>query len=172
MESTYEHGALLSGVIYLQRITDNHVGGSANKTISVFQKLCGKESMNNVLLVSNMWEDVDFTRGTQRESELCDDEAFWSAMIALGARVGRYDNKQSTALGLIEFLLGNNPIPLNIQKQLVDEDKPLINTDAGAQMNAELIKERKKHREELAEFEKQWQIALETGKHDIYTLVV
>ena len=165
MESTYEDDVLPSGIIYLHRITDNRVSGSSMKNIRMFRKLCGADSMSNILLVTTMWENVDLAEGNQRERELRSEGTFWSAMIAHGARVERYDNEQSTAFRLIRSLLGNTPIALNIQKQLVDDGKTLIDTDAGADVNAELIRMKKEHEEELGAIIEEMNEAVKSSKY-------
>lgn len=39
----------------------------------MFRKLCGEESLENVLIVTNMWGLVEQSRGEAREKELMED---------------------------------------------------------------------------------------------------
>src|SRR4051794_37978067 len=48
----------LAGVIYLHRITDPRMGGSALKNLEMFQKLCGTGSLPSVILTTTMWGDL------------------------------------------------------------------------------------------------------------------
>ncbi|KAI6000341.1 hypothetical protein F5J12DRAFT_256328 [Pisolithus orientalis] len=43
----YEHGIMLSAILYFHRIIDSHMAGSSLKNLRVFQKLCGKNAMPN-----------------------------------------------------------------------------------------------------------------------------
>ena len=130
----------------------------------MFRKLCGTESMNNTLLVTNVWGKVEPGEGEQRERELCSEGTFWSAMVAQGAKVERHDDTRRTALRLVESPLEKTPVALNIQKQLVDDGKTLIDTDAGADVNAELLKMEKKHEEELEALQDEMNRAMKTSK--------
>ena len=48
----------LSGIIYLHRITDDRMGGTAWRNLRMLQNLVGEDKMANVVLVSNRWEEV------------------------------------------------------------------------------------------------------------------
>ena len=48
----------LSGIIYLHRITDDRVGGTAWRNLRMLHNLVGADKMANVLLVSTRWEEV------------------------------------------------------------------------------------------------------------------
>ena len=48
----------LSGLIYLHRITDNRMPGSATRNLSMMLKLVGEENLKNVVLVTSRWEKV------------------------------------------------------------------------------------------------------------------
>jgi len=50
--------APLSGLIYLHRITDPRIGGTAKRNLSMMQSLVGKDNMKNVVLVTNRWEQL------------------------------------------------------------------------------------------------------------------
>ena len=48
----------LSGIIYLHRITDVRLGGTALRNLRMLHNLVGANKMANVLLVSTRWEEV------------------------------------------------------------------------------------------------------------------
>ena len=59
---------------------------------------------------------------------------------------------RKSAFKLIETLVrGNTTITLALQKQMTDENKTLDETDAGQELQADIIKERKKFESTLAE---------------------
>jgi hypothetical protein len=55
------------------------------------------------------------------------------------------------AAEIIKKFIKKNPIIFHIQKELVDENKELIDITAGAVINAEILKERRKREKEMAE---------------------
>lgn len=48
----------LSGILYVHRITDTRVGGTALRNLSMFEKLVGKHKMGNVILLIIMWGNL------------------------------------------------------------------------------------------------------------------
>lgn len=105
--------------------------------------------MGNVVLVTTMWEDVNPVEAIARETELCGTESFWGTMLASGASTQRYNNQRVIALEIIKAVVKKSPAALRIQKELVDDGAALVDTDAGAYVNEELIKLQRKHKEEL-----------------------
>ena len=163
MQSSYEEGTLLSGVIYLHKITDNRITGSSMKNIRMFRKLCGADNMKNVLLVSSMWDIIQEKQGAEREKELSSEGTFWKSMIAQGATMHRYNSRTATALQLIEILISNTPSALKIQKQLVDDRVPLVNTEAGEDVNQELLKAKRQFAEELVAIREEHDAAIKSS---------
>ena len=163
MQSSYEEGTLLSGVIYLHKITDNRITGSSMKNIRMFRKLCGADNMKNVLLVSSMWDIIQEKQGAEREKELSSEGTFWKSMIAQGATMHRYNGRTATALQLIEILISNTPSALKIQKQLVDDRVPLVNTEAGEDVNQELLKAKRQFAEELVAIREEHDAAIKSS---------
>ena len=72
-------------------------------------------------------------------------------MINEGSQVWKYDGGKETALRIVRSIMANHPRALQIQKELVDENKDLLQTAAGAELNSELLAERRKKDAELAE---------------------
>src|SRR5438034_746667 len=70
MQSSYESEMLLSGIIYLHRISDIRMTRSSLKNLTMFRKLCGAENMANVVLVATMCDKVSSQEGERREKEL------------------------------------------------------------------------------------------------------
>lgn len=126
----------------------------------MFRKLVGPEAMNNVILVTTMWELVNEETGNQREAELR--ETFWGGMIKQGARMFRHTkDSPESAQRLIETLLPLPPVDLQIQREIVDEHKTLLQTEAGVSANEESIQLLKKHQEEIRKLKQAKEKALE-----------
>ncbi|KDQ13005.1 hypothetical protein BOTBODRAFT_175882 [Botryobasidium botryosum FD-172 SS1] len=149
---TYRSERLLSGVIYLHRITDNRVSGVSYKNIKLFHKLCGDRAQTHVMLVTSMWDLVSPPIGAAREQELKD--VFWRHMIRVGATVARHDGSSAeTARGIVSRLVEMNTMKLKIQREIVDEGKSLLQTTAGVFLYDEQRKLRARFEKEFAEQE-------------------
>ncbi|RYN50589.1 hypothetical protein AA0118_g10820 [Alternaria tenuissima] len=122
----------LAGIIFLQRISDVRVGGSGIKNIRMFQKLCGDGPLASVVLATTMWDMATKDTAIQREKELKEQPQLWKKMIDHGSCVFRHDNKEVSALKIIKYLMRKKrPVTLDIQREMVDEKRELIDTGAG-----------------------------------------
>jgi len=77
-----------------------------------------------------------------------------------GAQTARLNNTLENARALIEKTLELTPVALGIQRELVDERKPLRDTVAGSRVNEEIIKLERKRQAELEEAEEEMEIAI------------
>jgi hypothetical protein len=76
LSTRYQEKTLLSGVLYLHRITDPKMQGSAKRNLLMFMQLCGAHCYQNVMLVTTMWSILpNMATGKARERELV--EKFW-----------------------------------------------------------------------------------------------
>ncbi|KAG8220474.1 hypothetical protein J3R82DRAFT_3169 [Butyriboletus roseoflavus] len=85
LKVVYNNDKLLSGILYLHRITDNRVAGTPLKNLRVFRKLCGKDALEKVYLTTTMWDEVEPTVGERRLDDLSSD--YWKAMVSQGAHI-------------------------------------------------------------------------------------
>lgn len=129
----------LSGIIYLHRISDPKVGGTAIKNIRLFRGLVGNKVMSNVVLVTTMWDLVSRPEGESREAQLLNTDDFWGGMVRYGARHDRYDGNRQNGLRIIWALLGNNPGAVQIQEEIA-EGASLSDTSAGREVNEHIEK--------------------------------
>lgn len=128
--SQYQLGISLKGIIYLHRITDPKMQGSALRNFQMFEKICGEKALKNVVLLTTMWDKLkDETEGFDRDQELRED--FWSLMEENGSYITKFDGSKEMAEALIAMLYAKEPIVLSIQKELQDEGKRLEQTSAG-----------------------------------------
>ncbi|KAA8913674.1 P-loop containing nucleoside triphosphate hydrolase protein [Sphaerosporella brunnea] len=138
--ASYRVGQLLSGIIYLHRITDIRMDGSALKYLWLFRSLCGESALRNVLLTTTQWSNVDPIKGEERERELKTKGKFWKPPLDRGATLSRFYGDQQSGLELIHKLMGREPKALDIQEQIVDQNMPLIGTSAGQALHQSLLK--------------------------------
>ncbi|KAL1797156.1 hypothetical protein ACET3X_003762 [Alternaria dauci] len=143
----------LTGIIFLQRISDVRVGGSGIKNIKMFQKLCGDGPLASVVLATTMWDMAAEDAAIQREKELKEQPQLWKRMIDHGSRVFRHDKKEVSALKIIKYLMRRKRlVTLDIQREMVDERRELIDTGAGNALASQmetLIKHYEKKMKEL-----------------------
>lgn len=135
MKATYGEGTLLSGIIYLHKITDNRMEGSETLNLRMFKKLCGLENLKSVILGTTMWELTPENDAIRREHEL--KEILWKDMLDRSSVMERIYRQPEFARGLIRKLLQNQPMATRLQQQM-GSGQQLKDTDAGAEMNREL----------------------------------
>jgi hypothetical protein len=122
--------------------------GSALSNPRMFQKLCGDQDFQNVVLVTSFWDVIDASIGEAREAELRDKDEFWGRMVRKGSTIQRYDRTDPTSAGKILNLLETfSPFMLKAQKEVVIDGKDPSQTDAAtfarlAEMQDKLEEER------------------------------
>ena len=124
----------------------------------MFRELCGDAALRNVVIVTNMWGEVSPEDGLDRENQLS--SKFFKPVLDLGAQMARHYNSTRSAHEIIRRILKNRPMPLRIQRELVDEHLDIANTAAGNAVNRELNEQRKRHRDELRGVEEEIEQAM------------
>ncbi len=157
----------LAGMLYLHRITDRRIQGSALKNLQMFKALCGEASLPNVVLVTTMWNMLgqsadSYDSGVRRENELKTNDHFWGLMEKRGSRIVRHDGDAESALSIVSLLVDKKKRcpPLDIQRQMVDEGKPLDETAAGQVVQKELLEALKGRQREIADYQQSMEDAL------------
>jgi hypothetical protein len=107
------------------------MAGSPLKNLRMFEKLCGKNALENILLTTTMWDDVDDKVGSVREKELV--AKYWKGMMAHGSKTVRYNNSATSAWEIIDHFLqvANARYAVLLQEEMVDMEKQLRETKAG-----------------------------------------
>jgi hypothetical protein len=148
----YILGVKLIGVLYLHRITDNRMQGSARKSLEMFTKLVGDAALKNVVLVTTMWAQVnDKDEANQRYDELR--EEYWCDMIEKGFLTTLFDGSRASAEGILAQLLGKKDVVLKVQEELVDQDMKLSETSAGAYLKPRVKDEEKQFNGRIQELQ-------------------
>jgi septin family protein len=124
----------LRGILYLRDISKTRMEGSDVKSFQLFQKLVGKEAFPHVRLVTTMWGNLDSEGKNvafKREKEL--EDGFWNEMMQEGSHMTRFEGNKASAEGIISQLVGDaNPVILQIQHELIDNELKLAATAAGS----------------------------------------
>lgn len=117
----------------------------------MFRKLCGKDGLKNVILVTTMWEDEQTETGAKREQELVETNGFWGALVEEGAQVNRHDNTRRSAMVLLKSIAKKDKVIISIQKEMVSEHKNLNETEAGMGLNSDILMAEERVKKEMLE---------------------
>ena len=128
----YQNGARLTGIIYFHRISDERFTGIDVRNFGVFRKLCGDDTLKNVVIATNMWGKVNLEVGKLRERQLS--AVFFKPAIDKGARLLRHVGDIESAHSIIRAILDNHPLTLQIQEELVDKQMEFPLTAAGEEI--------------------------------------
>jgi hypothetical protein len=121
-------GTRLNGVIYLHRISDTRMGGTALRNNRMFRKLVGEDSFKSVVLATTFWERVTPAIGANREKELRSNRDFWGGMTEKGAKMARLSTDRASGLELLEQISKNDKIVLAVQDEMVNQGLSAENT--------------------------------------------
>ncbi|PWW78612.1 hypothetical protein C7212DRAFT_292113, partial [Tuber magnatum] len=169
---TYREERLLSGIIYLHRVTDVRMDSSAVKNLRTFQKLCGRGALKNVFLTTTQWSKVtDQAEGEIRERALCEERNFWGLLLEKGATLQRFHGTRESGLRLIDQLMPHQPAALDIQDQIVTQKRTIVETSAGQCINEDLIEQEKRYREEIESLERERQEAINGKDEEMKELI-
>lgn len=158
---SYSNQILLHGIIYLHRIIDVRMQGSAKKNLLMFKKLCGDDALRKVVLATTMWDKVAHHEAEAREQQLVDTPEFWGFMVSKGSTVHRHNNTIESAVQVIEKLAhSDSTVTLDLQNQMVNRNQTLGETAAGRELESAIIKERQKWAAELKDAQEQIQEAI------------
>ncbi|KAF7506569.1 hypothetical protein GJ744_011606 [Endocarpon pusillum] len=168
----YSRGILLNGLIYLHRITDVRMQGSAMKNLTLFKKLCGRHAFSNVMLVTTMWDALPPGRtgddiGKERLDALANDDKYWGEMERNGSTLARHMGNPKSARVIVNYLIHKKTkVALDIQQQMVDHHLDLNETVAGAYLQQSLVESCKKYENELDEVQRSADLAQEERDMD------
>jgi hypothetical protein len=137
------------------------MSGTLVRNFKMFQKLCGESALRNVVIVTNMWGEVNPQVGEEREAELMGKDLFFKPALEKGAQMARHENTVPSAENIIRLILNHDPLPLHIQKELVDEGKEITQTHAGKELNRELADQIRKHKEDIRVLTEEMQQAID-----------
>ena len=144
LESSYRSGKRLTGILYLHRISDPRMQGSALRNLHMFKSLIGEHCFQNVMLGTTFWSTLahDPETAERRESELIDTPEFWGGMIDKGADICRLPtSSQVAARGLLQRMAKKEAKALKIQEELVVHQLGFENTSANNQMVEQEVKQ-------------------------------
>ena len=145
LSATYDENIRMSGMIYLHRISDVRIQGSARRNLIMFQKLCGPGCLPNIILATTFWDITDAGLGAARERSLIEKEDFWGFMHSHGSAVLRHSGSRVSAMAVLEWALRNRRrLTLQIQREINIEGCYLDETEAGRELMGDISKKRQR----------------------------
>jgi hypothetical protein len=143
MTDRYRSQQLLSGIIYLHPITSTWMTGTSRMNLDMFTNLVGPDSFKNIILVSTKWDLLaSISIGERREQKL--KKYFWKDLIDKGSITARSFGSKTSSLTIVTRVAFDRRIsspsgaPLNIQREIVEEQRVLSATSAGEVLAARL----------------------------------
>lgn len=133
----------------MQRISDVRMTGVSRRNFNMFRTLCGDATLKNVLIVTNMWGEVTEPIGAARERELATDNALFKPVLDKGARMVRHAASRESAHSILRNFVGKGPAVLQIQDEMVNQGKAVMQTAAGLELRRELDEQARKNKEEV-----------------------
>ncbi|KAH7905040.1 P-loop containing nucleoside triphosphate hydrolase protein [Hygrophoropsis aurantiaca] len=138
MARSYSDDKTVTGVVYLHEITQTRKLSALHKNLTMFQKLCGDEGLKNVVLVTTKWSSLrDEKSGERREEQL--KGGFWKDMIDQGSKIARFHDTCESARDIVNPILKEDQSTvLHIQRELVELEKFLPQTEASIALRSTL----------------------------------
>lgn len=99
MCDSYKGNDNVTTILYLHRISDNRMSGSAMKNLQLFRRLCGQQVMPNAVIVTTMWSYVPEELGIMREE--CLKEEVWKDVLGDRCRAERFKDTYESAWDII-----------------------------------------------------------------------
>lgn len=132
LDNTLEEGRRLNGLIYLHPIHQTRMAGSAVRALRVFQRICGEDNYQNVILATTFWNKIEHCEheGVEREGRMMASEGFWKTMKDAGAQTIRLSRNYRDIIPNLLDIASRPKVTLGIQGQL-SSGVPLEQTMAG-----------------------------------------
>jgi hypothetical protein len=118
----------------------------------MFRQLCSDSTLQNLVIVTNMWGEVSPEKGQEREQELANNVKFFKNARDKGANMCRHDNTMESALGILRGIMRKQPVLLGIQDEMVNQSKNIVQTRAAEELQREIIEEAEWQRVEIARY--------------------
>jgi hypothetical protein len=104
------------------------------------QKICGAESLKNVVLVTNRWGRLTEAEKFAKMEKLLSPGTFLASAVEKKAQLAH--NTENTVESVREYYQPDHPehpLPLLVQEELVTDKKPFSETSAGQESDKRLV---------------------------------
>jgi hypothetical protein len=146
LTSSHHDGWKLNGILYLHRITDVRMQGTALRNFTMFRSLCGDDFYSRIVLGTSFWSTLNEAPGgaaigKQRVDELVSDHGFWGSMVQKGSCVQRTPGTLDEARQLLLHFSRFTEATLRIQDEIVNKSLTQEHTSATRAIKDENLKE-------------------------------
>ena len=140
----------MSGLIYVQRISDPRFTGQSSRNLRMFRELCGPAAYKNVVVLTTFWELVPTSKvGDQREEQL--KSKYFAKLVEGGAQFMRHDCTVESTRKVLRHILPMPPTITQFQKEIREDGKSFTETSAGSVHSQEVEKALARYKMEIAE---------------------
>ena len=153
------------------------MNGSALKNLKMFQKLCGENYFQNVVLATTMWgnlqgKGLSLDTGVDRERELVENPQFWGAIYQQRSRVMRHMGNKESAEVIIAYIMSLCSMPvLTIQDEMVNQQKRVGDTAAGMEVEKELQAAKAQNRRDIAQLQRNHEEAMKNRDEELAKVI-
>ncbi|KAI6102047.1 P-loop containing nucleoside triphosphate hydrolase protein [Pisolithus croceorrhizus] len=155
----------LSAIFYFHRISDNRMAGTPLRNLRAFEKLCGKNAMSKIILVTTMWDEVDADVGAERLKELKD--SYWKVMISQGSTTFECEDARGSPIKLLRQI-GEEAVNILLQEEISTMKLEIQETAAGQQLCSRLEELAEKRMEMVRKIREETKRADEKNAEDLW----
>ena len=135
LTDTYREGKKLNGILYLHRIIDPRMQGTAQRNFSVFRRLCGPAFVKQIILGTTFWNALNPGQeggaiGKRRLGELVAKEGYWGPMILGGSEAVMIPDDICGARQILLKFARMHPSVLQVQDEVVNQNLDPSTTSA------------------------------------------
>jgi hypothetical protein len=117
LNDTYHRGKKLHGIIYMSNICNHRIGGTDRRNIAMFQRLCGMDFYQNVVLGTTHWDELENVEvGYQRLEELRTNPDFWGQFADKGSKLKRINGNETQMV--LDIAWNHHPRLLHAQEEM------------------------------------------------------
>ncbi|TDL15511.1 hypothetical protein BD410DRAFT_732583, partial [Rickenella mellea] len=137
LANLYRKEVKLSGVLYMQRISEPQSERQIRRNFKIFTELCGHANFDHIVVVTTRWSNVDLIFGSGRENEL--KTGVFKSFLHAGGKIVRHDQTVGSAKEILRHVITQDVRVLAIQTQMVDGGKDILATDAGLEVSSDVV---------------------------------
>jgi hypothetical protein len=135
LAESYLAGQKLNGILYLHRIIDPRMQGTALRNFKMFRSLCGKNFYKQVILGTTFWTTLRGTSagkatGQRRLDKLISTPEYWGEMVRSGSQVTEISDDRQEARQLLLKFVAMDHSTLQVQDEMINQNIRPENTSA------------------------------------------
>lgn len=139
--SASERGFRLSGIVFLNRITEPRFHGSAQRSLELFKAICGEDALCGTVVATTMWDRIasgDSGLAQSRQAQLR--TKIHEDIFSCGVKVVALSAGEVDARKIIRHILTKDlRLTLALQTELAHERRSLQDTGAGKILYSDMV---------------------------------